>query len=115
MMKNNKDIEKQLTRLKKHYQVPENYFENLKFEPQTKKSQFKIHSFSKKWMIAAGLLVLISLGYRVFLWQQNKNTTQNIIPDQTEISSHQTDNLDDLTDDDIIEYLLDNDVSYDEL
>jgi hypothetical protein len=118
-MKHQKDIEKQLTELKNSYQVPDGYFDNLQFRHQTQISgRQKIYLFSKKWMIAAGLLLFAGLGYRVFLWQQNRNLRQKIHPSgQMEIITrhNQTDDFYDLTDDDIIEYLLDDDISFDEL
>ncbi len=101
-MKRSENIENQLSDLKKHYKVPDAYFENLNV-PKPKslvlKPAFKL---KKTLLFAAALLLLVSLGYKVFNWR-HKNIMKQNIP-QNQVS--QTDQLfDDLTDDEIIDYL----------
>lgn len=103
-MTHNNNIEQQLSELKKHYKVPENYFENLHVE--TDKLNKKRHlSFSiKAWLVAASVILLVSLGYNTFNRTQKPAKTPVIVPKQIA----QNDNLfDDLTDDEIIDYLVD--------
>ncbi len=101
-MDTKRDIEKQLKQLKSHYQVPDGYFENFEV-PKTR--HFKIKS---SWMIAAGLLLLISLGYELWHWQQ----ADRKIPQNNIINTQVTQNNDlfkDLNEDEIIDYLSDED------
>ncbi len=98
-MKTNTDIEKQLQDWQKAYRVPDRYFENLKSIPKQPKSKL-IHALQLKWALAASLLLLFGLGYKI--WEENARQPAN-----TSIES-QSDLFSDLTDEEIIDYFVDN-------
>ena len=108
-MKNNQDIENQLENLKSGYRVPKDYFDNLEinFEPKRKK-----HSLLKpisKWMIAASVLLFVGMGY-VKLRHTDKIDIRRIDTiEVTQKTSKQADNqlFNDISDDEIIDYLSD--------
>jgi len=93
-MKNSPNIEELLSKLKKSYKVPEEYFNQLEdrvvFRPETNKSFFQ--RFYIKLGIAASLILLLGLG---FYFQNKKteslNTETKLAPSYT----HQQNNLDD--------------------
>ncbi len=107
-MNRKNDIEKQLSQLKAHYKVPKDYFNNFKtpeFKSRSDKKHFKL---KKSWMIAAGFLLLIALGLE-FIPKQNSNNQSLTNTDTRRQISQTNDLFNDLSDDDIINYLSDED------
>ncbi len=103
-MKTHDNIERQLSELKKHYKVPEHYFDNLKVDVN-KLSKKQSHIFYNKrfWLAAAVLILMVTFGYKVFDWSQ-KPATPVTPPKQI---AQNKDLFEDLTDDEIIDYLID--------
>ena len=106
-MKTQNNIEKQFEKLKDAYRVPEGYFEHIQVPKQPRTKLLSMRSI-KKFLVAAVLLLLVSLGYKVWHWQQDN--TQLPKKPSTEISNNDV-MLDDLSDDDIIDYLSDEDIT----
>ena len=109
-MKTNNDIEKQFEKLKTAYQVPDDYFQSLETKILKKKKPAKVVSIRKytsKLMVAAGITLLLSLGY--IKLTQYKNLPVVHPSDSLHISRHlAVDPLSDISDDEILEYLDDN-------
>jgi hypothetical protein len=111
-MKTNKDIEKQFDNLKSHYQVPDSYFENFKLDAPIPAKHIFILKRTNKWLIAATLLLLVSLGYQIIKWQQHKDVKTLPAMTNSQISK-EMDLFSDLSDDEIINYLSDQDIDLD--
>ena len=106
-MTHHDDIEQQLSELKKHYKVPDNYFENFQISPDNL-NKTQPESFSKKvWLVAALIILLVSLGYKVVKWTQKSSETPIPAPKQFAQSD---DLFNDLTEEEIIDYLIDENV-----
>ncbi len=116
-MKNKTDIEKYLEKMADAYQTPEGYFEHLHktFDWQAKsENNRKIFKINTQWMVAAMFLLLISLGW--FAKQQfvPKNSLSNDTIKRTNFPVVNQENFDDLSDDEIMDYL-ENDTDMDEI
>ena len=106
-MKQYDNIEQELSTLKKHYKVPANYFENLtvnKVQPVNKRVFLNV---KKLWLVAAMMILSISLGYKVFNWSHQK--TVKMLQSHDQITQN-NDLFSDLTDEEIIDYLADEDL-----
>jgi hypothetical protein len=111
-MKKTDNISSKLKQLKNNYKVPEGYFEQLHFSDNSlAKQQNKIIVFRNKWMIAASLILLVSLGYKIMKWQQQK-TIQDI--NETSYAMDMEIDLSDISEDEIIEYFVENNIETDE-
>jgi hypothetical protein len=120
-MKKQTNIEKQLNRLKSGYKMPDNYFESFETkmlaktnEMSKKRKIFSIKNNLAKMMIAASIMLMISVGY----YQYQSNLNRNYLVFDTINKQKQTivqdDLFSDLTDEEIIEYLTDeNDLEFD--
>jgi len=106
-MKTQNNIEEQFEKIKDAYRVPEAYFNQIQVPKQPRTKLLSMRSV-KKYLVAAVLLLLVSLGYKVWHWQQNN--TQLPQKPRTEISNNDK-MLDDLSDDEIIDYLSDEDIT----
>ncbi len=105
-MKSTDNIEQKLTALKQHYNVPEAYFEHLQIKKPLPVKTKTFWQDKKVWMAAAFILLLVSLGYKVFNWSHPKP----IKPDLSSTNTLTNDDLfSDLSDEDIIDYLADED------
>ena len=109
-MKTDKNIESQLEKLKSAYEVPNDYFQKLEKkmlkQPEVRKS-YHIKHYASKLMLAAGLILLISLGYMKFSDYSKVSITSQ--PDSLQVSKAvNVSPLDGISDDEILEYLDDN-------
>jgi hypothetical protein len=111
-MKAQNDIEKQFNNLKSHYQVPDNYFDNFKFESPKSTKHISIVKRVNTWLVAATILLIVSLGFQIVKWQQRKHVTTSPNITNSQMSSEK-DLFTDLTDDEIINYLSDQDIDMD--
>jgi hypothetical protein len=120
-MKKQTNIEEQFNRLQSTYQVPENYFESFEAKMLAKTSETskktKVFSIKKniaKMMIAASVMLMMSVGYYQY---KTIDTQQSSVLDtinKQEQNIVQDDFLSNITDEEIIEYLADeNDLEYD--
>ena len=109
-MKTDKNITSQLEKLKSAYKVPDDYFQNLekKMQKQPKiRKSFRIKHYASKLMLAAGLILLISLGYMKF--SDYSKVSINSQPDSLQVSKAiSVSPLDGISDDEILKYLDDN-------
>ncbi len=104
-MKPDNNIEQQLSELKNHYKVPEHYFDNFQVKTnKLSKKQYHLASYKKIWLAAAVLILLVTLGYKIISWSQKTSMTQVATPKQV---AQNKDIFNDLTDDEIIDYLID--------
>lgn len=106
-MKQYDNIEQELSALKKHYKVPADYFDNLSVKKILPVKKRTILSVKKIWLAAAILILLISLGYKVFNWSHRKTVKTLLSPDQI---TQNDDIFSDLSDEEIIDYLADEDL-----
>jgi len=107
-MKQKIDIEKELQNWKKRYKVPDNYFNEIKIPEIQERKIMRLPGSVKTWLIAAAVLLLISFSYKLLNWQQQDKFYQS--NDKSPVT--QADDLfDDLTEDEIIDYLIDEDVT----
>ena len=116
-MKNKTDIEKYFEKMADAYHTPEGYFEHLgkNFDWQTKlENNGKIFKINTRWMIAAVFLLLISLGWFAKHQFMPKNSLLNDTIKRTNMPMVNQENFDDLSDDEIIDYL-ENDTDMDEI
>jgi len=107
-MNTKENIEKQLQNLKSHYKVPDNYWNDFKtpdFDTQTK--PFKIFENRRIWYVAASILLLVGLGYQMLHGLKSNKFNQNLPQSQISDTNHL---FDDLTDEDIIDYLTDEEI-----
>jgi hypothetical protein len=115
-MKKTDNISSKLEQIKSNYKVPEGYFEQLQFSRNNLvKQKKKIIVFNKKWMVAASIILLVSLGYKILNWQQQKlvqdiSHTINV----TSVTKETKINLSDISEEEIIEYFLENNIETDE-
>ena len=107
-MKTKNNIEAEFKKLKQAYKVPDNYFEN--FEPPKPKALkiMNLHAYKRTLAIAAGLLLIVSLGYKVLHWQHTQQLPK--IP-QSQLNNNQQDLFKDISDDEIIDYLTDENIT----
>ena len=101
------NIEHELSALKQHYKVPSDYFENLpvkKIQPANKRT---LLNTKKLWLAAAILVLLISLGYKIFNLSHQKAVNTILSTDQV---TQNDDLFSDLSDEEIIDYLADEDL-----
>ena len=104
-MKPNDNIEKQLSELKNHYKVPEDYFDNFKVDTSKLSNKRNLIIFNKKiWLAAAVLILLVALSYKIFNWSHQNTMTPVSTPKQV---AQNKDMFNDLSDDEIIDYLID--------
>ena len=116
-MKKQIDIENKLNQISSVYKVPENYFKDFETKTliETKKTKtISIKKYIGKMMIAASVLLMISIGYYKYS-SGVKSHAQALDTIHKQLNTIvQNDNFDDLTDDEIIEYLADeNDLEFD--
>lgn len=105
-MKPTDNIEKSFEKLKASYRVPEGYFDQIRVPKQQPAKLIKMYRI-KKYLVAAVLLLLVTLGYKVWHWQQNSRQLPQ--KQATELTNNQK-IFDDLSDDEIIDYLSDEDI-----
>ena len=101
------NIEQQFSELKKHYKVPDNFFENFQVDTGKLNKRRQLGFSKKVWLVAAIIILLVSLGYKVFNWTQKSTKNQISAPKQI---AQNDDLFNDLTDDEIIDYLVDENV-----
>ena len=106
-MKKQYNIEQEFERIKDAYRVPEAYFEQITVPKTQPAKRININRI-KTYLVAAMILILVTLSYKVLYWQQNK--TQITEKTATEITKNDK-IFDDLSDDEIIEYLTDQDIT----
>lgn len=106
-MKSFDNIEQELTALKQHYKVPESYFENLSVKKTQPVKKTALFGIKKLWLVAAILILLIGLGYKVFNWSHQKTVNTMLSTDQI---TQNDDLFSDLSDEEIIDYLADEDL-----
>jgi len=110
-MKKQIDIENKLHQLADNYKVPDQYFESLVAKMTQKTTQKTkvviIRKYITTMMVAASVLLLLSIGYIQF--HSNTNPVSNKLDSiNTRMETNlQNDDLSDLTDDEIIDYLAD--------
>ncbi len=105
-------MEQKLTNWRKDYKVPEGYFEQF-IASQIKPVNQSFYKQKKNWAWAAMLLLLVTLGFNIIFDTSHK--TISTINNSTENQFVQTDYLfDDLTDEEIIDYLTDEDAYLDD-
>ncbi len=120
-MKKQTNIEEQFNRLQSTYQVPENYFESFEAKMLTKTSETskktKVFSIKKniaKMMIAASVMLMMSVGYYQYKTIDAQQSSVLDTINKQEQNIVQDDYLSNITDEEIIEYLADeNDLEYD--
>ncbi len=105
-MKQYDKIEKELSALKKHYKVPVDYFENLSVKKQPIKKHLLLID-KKLWLIAAMLILLIGFGYKIFNLSHSKTVNKML---STNKVTQNDDLFSDLSDEEIIDYLADEDL-----
>jgi len=106
-MKIQNNIEEEFEKMKDAYRVPKTYFEQIDI-PKQKHTKFVNLRGVKTYVAAAMILLLVTLGYQVWNWQQNKPQLPK--KPATEISNNDK-IFDDLSDDEIIDYLSDKDIT----
>ena len=106
-MKTQNNIEEQFEKIKDAYRVPDGYFEQISI-PKQKRTKFVNLRGIKTYVAAAMILLLVTLGYQVWNWQQNKPQ----LPQKPEMRISKNDKIfDDLSDDEIIDYLSGEDIT----
>ncbi len=106
-MKQYDNIEQELSALKKHYKVPADYFEDLSVKNEQLVKKRTLLSANRLWLVAAVLILLLSLGYKVFNWSHQK-TVKTI--QSSDLVTQNNDLFSDLSDEEIIDYLADEDL-----
>ncbi len=105
-------IEQKLNNWRDTYKVPEGYFERF-IVLQTKPVNQPLYKQKKNWAWAATLLLLVTLGFNIVFHTSHK--TISSVNNNTDVQFVQTDYLfDDLTDEEIIDYLTDEDAYLDD-
>jgi len=106
-MKTQNNIEEQFEKIKDAYRVPEAYFEQINI-PKQKRTKFVNLRGIKTYLTAAMILLLVTLGYQVWNWQQNNSQ----LPKKTGTELSKNDKIfDDLSDEEIIDYLSKEDIT----
>ncbi len=108
-MKTKNNIEAQFKKLKQAYKVPDNYFDNFTPVKPKPNKRINIRLHKRTWAIAAGMLLIVSLGYKILHWQHAEKGIPNI--PQNQINRSQQDLFKDISDDEIIDYLTDENIS----
>ena len=101
------NIEHELSALKQHYKVPSDYFENLPVKTPKPVKKTALIGVKKLWLAAAILVLLISLGYKIFNLSHQKTVNTILSTDQV---TQNDDLFSDLSDEEIIDYLADEDL-----
>ena len=108
-MKTKHHIEDQFKKLKPSYKVPDGYFDNFKPAKAKPANIIRIKMDKRLWIVAASFLILVSIGYKIMHWQEKEQHILKIEQFQTNTNTQSL--FDDLTDDEIIEYLTEENLS----
>ena len=112
-MKSSNDIKKILSEWSSHYEVPEDYFADFKQKQQKKTDSTKhfslTYSRTTGW-VAASLLLLLGL-----LFALQYHSSSDVSTDNEQVQYEGKDLFSDLSEDEIIEYFLDNEEFINEL
>jgi len=106
------NIENKLDQMPSAYQVPDHYFDNFEAKIMVNTKETKIVSIKKyigKMAIAASVLLMISLGYYQYSSGVKSHTQALDTIHKQNNTIVQNAGFDDLTDDEIIDYLANED------
>ncbi len=106
-MKEKTDIEKLLEQQKSHYKVPEGYFDEIiaKYTQDNatgKPRKTKVFRIGHRWMVAAGLLLFFSIAFHKWFKPYGHTPAHPGKP-----AEHHDALLEGISDDEIIDYLMD--------